>query len=82
MSFGDRYNDDRDEPSGLSLNIQDDAFGITMLMDDQMVRIDLYERVIFDIRKALGDDGIHCQLHDLADVVRRRCASEGKAEKP
>jgi hypothetical protein len=76
MSFGDRYNDDRDEPSGL------DAFGITMLMDDQRVRIDLYERVIFDIRDALGGDGIRCQLHDLADVVRKRCTSDGKAEKP
>lgn len=63
------------DPNGLSLNIANDALGIGMLMDDQMARIDLYEGIISDIRKALGDDGIHAQLHELADVVRRRCAS-------
>jgi hypothetical protein len=56
----------------LSISIQDDALGISMVMDDQMRRIALYEGVINDIRKALGDDGLHAQLLDLPKVVAER----------
>jgi len=64
---------------GLSLNIVRDAFGLSMMMDDQMQRINMYERVIADIRKALGDDGLHAQLLDLPRVVAERIKPEAES---
>lgn len=64
-----------DESKGLSLNIANDALGLSMMMDDQMQRIALYEGIIRDIRQVLGDDGFYAQLHELPEVVRRRCVA-------
>lgn len=56
-------------PDKLSLHIANDSMAIGVLLDDQRNRIMLYERVVFGIRRALGDDGLHAQLEDLPAAV-------------
>jgi hypothetical protein len=70
--YGTNGDSESQENNDLSISIQDDALGISMVMDDQMRRIALYEGIINDIRKALGDDGLHAQLLDLPKLVAER----------
>jgi len=54
----------------LSPSLANDALAVGMLLDDQRSRIDTYERVVYGVRQALGEDGLHAQLLDVPDVVR------------
>lgn len=48
---------------------QNDILGVLDVLDDQRRRIELLERVIVGVRRALGEDGLHCQLLALGDLV-------------
>lgn len=67
------------EERGVALapSLANDALAVGMVLDDQRERIDLYERVLYGVRQALGDDGLHAQLMDLPDVVRAALGSSG-----
>jgi len=54
-----------------------DTLAIGRLLDDQRRRIELLERVLGEIRRALDDDGLHAQLTDLPAVVAAVIARKG-----
>lgn len=60
---------------GLSLSMQHDPLAISALLDDGIRERDVYQRVVAEICRVLGDDGLHAQLRDLPSVVARRLAA-------
>lgn len=71
-----------EQSGGLSLSIEHDPLAVSDLLADGTREREMYHRLIADIRRVLGEDGLHAQLLDLPKVIASALSGKSPSAPP